>query len=198
MLETASRFVITRMITQGILPEEDRAIYAYDLLIIFESILGHLILLSAAAIYDHFTDTLVFLISFDMLRRYAGGFHCKTNIGCISMSLLICFSNVVLRDYIERSYTYYQLLVIISMAFVFGIGAINHPNMGWTQNELISAKKKTRMSIVIFLILLVFASSVGIESKYIYFFSMGIVQCALSLGLALLLKEGGKDNEEKS
>lgn len=27
MLETASRFVITRMITQGILPEEDRAVY---------------------------------------------------------------------------------------------------------------------------------------------------------------------------
>lgn len=198
MLEMASRMVISRMIDNGIISEEERATYIYNLQVILESIVGHAILLVIAAILGHFYEVLVFLFSFDLLRRSTGGFHCKTNIGCITLSVLICTIVVVLQHYIDASNLYYQSGVILSMIFVFLTGAVNHPDMDWTLDELRVAKRRTRIIIVVLLFLFSVLNFLKIESRYFYFFSMGIVQCAISLGLAKLLKKGGNENETDS
>lgn len=108
MLEMASRLVISRMIDNGIIREEERAIFIYNLQVILESVVGHALLLVIAAIFGYFFEVLVFLFSFDLLRRSTGGFHCKSNIRCITLSLLICTIVVVLQHYIDESSLYYQ------------------------------------------------------------------------------------------
>lgn len=70
--------------------------------------------------------------------------------------------------------------------------------MGWTPDELSAAKRKTRLTVTVFLILLVVFNVLDVEGKYIYFFSIGIVQCAISLALAQILKKGGSCNEVKT
>ena len=108
MLESASHFVISRMINNGIINEDERAIYAYNLQVIIESIVGHAILLIIATLCGHFLDIFVFLLSFDLLRRSTGGFHCKTNIGCITLSTLVCILVIVVQRFIEPIILYYQ------------------------------------------------------------------------------------------
>lgn len=108
MLELASQFLVSRMVNTGVINEEERAIYTYNLQVIIESLVGHAILLIIAALCGHFLDIFIFLLSFDLLRRSSGGFHCKTNTGCIVLSSLVCIITVVFQRFIETILLYYQ------------------------------------------------------------------------------------------
>ena len=84
------------------------------------------------------------------------------------------------------------------MIIIFLVGAINHPNMGWSDEELSKAKRSSQIKILIMLILLFILDFLGIEKVYLYCFSMGIVQCSISLVIVILGRKGGHSDEAES
>ena len=84
----------------------------------------------------------------------------------------------------------------IAMIIIFLVGAINHPNMGWSDEELSKAKRSSRIKILILLILLFILDFLGIEKVYLYCFSMGIVQCSISLVIVKFKGKGGGRSDD--
>ncbi len=82
------------------------------------------------------------------------------------------------------------------MIIIFLVGAINHPNMGWSDEELSKAKRSSRIKILILLILLFILDFLGIEKVYLYCFSMGIVQCSISLVIVKFKGKGGGRSDD--
>ena len=76
--------------------------YGYKLLV--SSIVGTLMVLLVAFFIFKIEDATIFLISFSVLRRYSGGYHCKTYVKCNSLLLLAYFGSVVWMKIEMHSY----------------------------------------------------------------------------------------------
>ena len=100
--------IVGRMIANDLISDADRAIFSYHLQIMLETIIVHAILLSMAAITGHFIEIFLFLLSFDILRGSANGYHCKTSVGCFLLSSIVCALVVLMRDLFLRYILQYQ------------------------------------------------------------------------------------------
>ena len=190
VVENASNKIVSRMIANDVIGADERAIYSYHIQVMLESVVGHSIILLIAAMSGHFVEILLFLLSFGILRGSTSGYHCKTSVGCFVLSSLACAFVVLLKDLALRYILYYQGGLIISMIIILLVGAINHPNMVWSDEELKVAKRSSRIKVLIMLILLFILDYLGIEKTYLYCFGMGIVQCSISL---VIVNLKGKD-----
>ena len=197
VVENASNKIVSRMIANDVIGDDERAIYSYHIQVMLESVVGHSIILLIAAMSGHFVEILLFLLSFGILRGSTSGYHCKTSVGCFVLSSLACAFVVLLKDLALRYILYYQGGLTISMIIIFLVGAINHPNMGWSDEELKAARRSSRIKDLILFLLLFILDYLGIEKTYLYCFGMGIVQCSISLVIVNLKGKGGKDDEEE-
>ena len=96
--------------------------YGYKLLV--SSIVGTLMVLLVAFFIFKIEDATIFLISFSVLRRYSGGYHCKTYVQCNSLLLLAYFGSVVWMK-IEM-HTIEYMLVIITLLHIIRIAPIKN------------------------------------------------------------------------
>ena len=190
VVENASNKIVSRMIANDVIGDDERAIYSYHIQVMLESVVGHSIILLIAAMSGHFVEIFLFLLSFGILRGSTSGYHCKTSVGCFVLSSLACAFVVLLKDLALRYILYYQGGLIISMIIIFLVGAINHPNMGWSDEELKAARRSSRIKDLILFLLLFILDYLGIEKTYLYCFGMGIVQCSISL---VIVNLKGKD-----
>lgn len=84
------------------------------------------------------------------------------------------------------------------MIIIILVGAINHPDMEWSGDELKSAQRSARIKVVFLLILLSVLNYLGIEKMYLYYLGMGVVQCSISLVIVKFKRKGGSYDEEES
>ena len=190
IVENTSDKIVKRMLKHDIIDDKESAIYSYHIQVILEAAVGHAILLSLASLTGHFIEILLFLLSFDILRGSTSGYHCKTNVGCLILSTIACSTVVLLENLALSHILYCQGGVIMSMIFIILVGAVNHPNMGWSDEELKAAKKSSRVKILVLFLFLSVLDCLGIEKRYLYCFGMGIIQCSISLVLVHFSRKG--------
>jgi len=198
MIENTCNKIVGRMITNGIISADECALYSYHIQVMLEAIVGHVIILTSAFILGYFVEVLLFLFSFGVLRGSTSGYHCKTSVGCVLLSSLSCAIVVGLQNFALSHILYYQGGLIISMIIIILVGAINHPDMEWSDDELKSAQRSARIKVVFLLILLSVLNYLGIEKIYLYYLGMGVVQCSISLVIVKFKRKGGSDDEEES
>lgn len=98
MVEKFCMTVTSRLIDEELISDSQADIYTYELQMIVESLLAHTLLLLLASISGCFLKVCVFVISFDMLRQFSGGYHCKTFKGCCFLSLLVTLMIITLEN----------------------------------------------------------------------------------------------------
>ena len=108
VVENASNKIVSRMIANDVIGDDERAIYSYHIQVMLESVVGHSIILLIAAMSGHFVEIFLFLLSFGVLRGSTSGYHCKTSVGCFVLSSLACAFVVLLKDLALRYILYYQ------------------------------------------------------------------------------------------
>lgn len=194
MIEALSERIIDRMISYKIIDNESRIVYGYNLQLIISSILGHLFILFVFGLTGKLFELLVFLIPFDALRMFCGGYHCNTIVGCLLFSFFICEMALALQNYIYPTLLLYQGGGILSMIFIIFVGAINHPNMRWSDGELKLAKAKSRKVTIVIGAVLLLLNYINAGSLIIYFYCSGVLYCALLLMIQMIMK-GEETNE---
>lgn len=76
------------------------------------------------------------ILNFSFLRRYSGGFHCKTYIGCISMSFLyslLCIAvlpNIVISAAVQRVFLCVSMAVL---AVIAPVPSVYHAELDKTE-----------------------------------------------------------------
>lgn len=115
--------------------------YGYKLLV--SSIVGTLMVLLVAFFIFKIEDATIFSISFSVLRRYSGGYHCKTYVQCNSLLLLAYFGSVVWMK-IEM-HTIEYMLVIITLLHIIRIAPIKNKNRILDGDQIKRIKNKMRI-----------------------------------------------------
>lgn len=116
----------------------------YDLIIILvTSIIGF--------ITNSFLETCVFNISFMYIRRYTGGYHSQSHLGCITTYLIIFLISIVT---IKNIHTINMILIIILNSFIgfiiFKYAPLENKNNLLSDKEKLFNKNKSRTSFIFY------------------------------------------------
>ncbi|MCQ2467205.1 MAG: accessory gene regulator B family protein [Clostridia bacterium] len=108
MVEKISSILTQRMVNENIISVNEYDYYHYKLLVYCEFIVGHSVLLLVALCFRFALRAIVFLFVFNLLRGYTNGYHCETNIGCVTLSVCVLLWIRLHESIFLEKWTIYQ------------------------------------------------------------------------------------------
>lgn len=167
---------------------DELEVIEYGISLLIETVFKMLILLLISIMLGKLFEFFCFVIVFCPLRSQAGGFHCKTNIGC-TISLFVIYGASLLFDYIEIS----KPALFAAFIACFIICSIFAPSS--TENNPINDRNiKLRKKIVSLIILLLIYLEYMIEIVHV---TKGCIFVTfLSISILILLQEGKNYGKE--
>lgn len=76
------------------LEDEEYPIVEYGIQLFLNTSLKVIIIFLIGAAIGYFKEVVIAMFVFGSIRNFAGGFHCKTDLGCFSVMLFICLSPI--------------------------------------------------------------------------------------------------------
>ena len=194
-LETYCRQLVMKMYSNGIIDRSDIPVYLFEFQIVFESLIVHMLLLLYFTAVKAPFEGLIFIVAFALLRSGTGGFHCKTNAGCIALSITVSAITYFMKTFWQQWRLAFLIITVISIAFIVLTDPVNHPYMAWSEKEIIYARRYVRFIVTgLLLELLVFKIiKIGFEPEY--YLSSAFIQCAGSMLIAKILRQEVRQNE---
>lgn len=113
MFRKLSESIAGLLITNNIVSDENREAYIYGLELLFPQIIFYLGILVIAIFTKTILLSLLFLITYKVLRQYTGGYHCKSAEMCLVVSILIYI--ILLLLFYFNSEIIDMVLVIVSV-----------------------------------------------------------------------------------
>lgn len=166
MLEYIKDVITNNLINSNLISQEDEEIYKFGLECYLLKLV-HVITYSLAAIFlGKYIEYTIFIITYLLLRKFSGGIHANTRLGCLIVSNVILIFSLFVGDYIND-------LMLISffsfMGFIVTIiySPVDNPNRKLSLIEKKRFKKYTILLCVILEILLILLES-NEYRKWIY------------------------------
>lgn len=170
-----------------IMPQEkDDYIYAYEVICEKVISLGTIVILGM--LLDNLVNTVLYMLFFLTLRKRTGGFHMPTFFKCYIGSVIL-----YLITYCSISYTYNYyvmvILLVVSILVIGVVGTVNHPNMHMDSMELSGNRRRARINLAIETGVIIISIYIGIDKVSIGYMAMGVIQCAILLCMAKIMKQ---------
>ncbi len=189
MLESFVKRIVGKLQSHHLIDVSEAAEYEYVLMGQMESAITYLTILMIAAVSGYLLETLGFLIVFFTLRKRTGGFHLNTFLECYLGTVVIyCFLLWVNVQLIIPKACFYLLTFFSSIVIAF-IGAVNHPNVGWSEAEKKESAACARWILGMEIIVLLFVCTVGTDKVLEQFLMSGIILCASLILLAKIKRQ---------
>lgn len=164
--------------------------YSYFTQLFLEKLIGFTFILLIAASSHLLLHTIFFLLFFSCIRKYSGGFHARNFSECMGLSVIVYLT------YTRLLFPYLLHKPLLNICFLVGaliiiliIGAVNHPNMHWNEEEYIMCKNTARMACVIEVGIITAFSLLGISCDYVLFMSFGVILSAIMLLIAKFIRQ---------
>ena len=149
-------------------------------------------------LFHRLFEMIIFLISFSVLRKYTGGYHCKKFLSCFILSMLTCISILPLASVFKNHFKIYLILLLFSAVFILWIGSINNQYVDWNERELKEAKMRSRVFCLIVFLCSLFLGLHDHLRDYSLYVGMGLLQTSFSLMLYRITAKGGTKYETET
>lgn len=181
MVGKVSRKVTDRLLSRNAIKDEDYEIYQYGLEQLFTSILNMLTLLVIGSIMGMIWQGIIFVLSFMLLRKYAGGYHASTPLGCYLLTTLIITVALSVMKYFEISILIYLVLLMVSSVIVYMLTPVEAVNKELDKIEKIIYRKKTILTWIVEVSL-----AIGVFILKHYEISICIFMAIIMVGISLV------------
>lgn len=169
------------------IPNEEYEIIRYGVEGILNNLLGIFLTLTVGIFCNCVFESFVFWIFFWTLRKHAGGFHAKTKIRCLLMSVVLLF--IAFEFLLKAGWTMgvYTWIMAIGSGCIFCLAPVETHNKQLDEEEVRVYRKRTRIILGIQLILYVL--SLILEGEQLCrVLAVNVVVVSFSLVLGKLLK----------
>lgn len=164
--------------------------YSYYTQLLLEKVIGFFSVLLVALMNHLVLQTIFFLLFFSNIRKRSGGFHAKSFFECILLSFCVYWGYITfLFPYLLKTSWLNTCLLAVALIIILNIGAVNHPNMHWDNEEYIMCKNAARMICIIEVAIIIACSLIGIAYGYILFMSFGVILSAIMLLVAKFIRQ---------
>ncbi|OUP74625.1 hypothetical protein B5F08_11910 [Anaeromassilibacillus sp. An172] len=147
-----SQSIADFLLCQKIINKKEKEIYIYGIQLFLSSIVNLLICITISLLLDELANGILFFVLFSSLRRFTGGFHCKTFIMCnIVFSMIVTFVLLVNRfvGNIFGELVFFIATVFFCFMCIWLFSPVYNKNKKLTNIEI---KKFKIISIVVYMI----------------------------------------------
>ncbi len=149
--------------------DNEKEVYAYSIEVLLSLLLNIIILSVAAYILNKKLELLIFIIFLSGLRTFAGGYHARTHMECILLSLSFFVISAMCGTYLKQ---YGEVIlvfgVIFSILMVFWLAPSETENKPLSKNERKKYKVISRIIVITLGLAAVALYFIRDKSGYIY------------------------------
>lgn len=153
MFTKLSNKITDILLGNNTIKQEDREIYCYGVQQGLTLILNILTTIVIAFVCREFWQCLIFMISFILPRRYAGGYHAKTPLRCYIYSNAVIFAALLIIKFFTLGIFICGCLSVISGAIIFFLSPIEAANKPLDDEEKMVYRIRARIILVILLVI---------------------------------------------
>ncbi len=190
MTEYISKRFVKRLSDYQLVEENEMCEYEYLTQVLVEKIIGFGLLMLVSLFNHLLLQTICFLLFFANLRKFSGGFHAKSFLGCVSLSLIVHlgYIKLIFPILLNRNWlnTY---LVVGAVVIIFLVGAVNHPNMHWNEEEYRMNRTAARVVCIIESGIIIVLTQLEVSLSYILFMSFGLILSAIMIFVAKIIRQ---------
>lgn len=183
MINKLSESITKNWMEKDVIESEDYELYHYGLFIVLSEVLFLLFTLLVGAIFNITLPSIVFFVTFSIIRRFAGGFHAKTELHCQIISLSFLFFSVVTIKYSSKHINDFNIIcgVLICMILLILFSPSDTP-----QKPLSISERKMFKKITFFVSIIFFVIIFALLEYNIKVYAIAIV-CAFLLETVLVI-----------
>lgn len=140
------------LLYQKIINTQEKEIYVYGIQLVISSVINLLICITISLLLNELINGILFFILFSSLRRFTGGFHCKTFIMCnIVFSVIVTLVLLINKSfgYVFEKPVLFTVTVIFCLICILLFAPVYNENKELTKLEI---KKFKIISIVVYTI----------------------------------------------
>lgn len=186
MIGKLSKLLTIKLISNGKINKNDEELYIYGFFMLLSQAMFFVITCIFGLIIKILLESIIFYVGFQLIRKYAGGYHATTETLCeILTTLSLFFSILIIKLSKIYNFQYIMLLLALVSAFcIFCFCPLDTPEKPLDAKEFIYFRN---ISWIILLLIL----SITIVS-YIFKFNILFSPCSVSLVLESILLIAGK------
>ena len=154
---------------------------AYSIQMAAVRIIGIIMVVIIGMSTNNLVGSLLFYLLFAFLRKYSGGFHCNSVIGCTFLSAITIGLISALQFSLSKKNDILLVGLCLSAVIVLFIGAINNNSIAWSDKEYMIAKTISKIRCCISLLLTVVFYFFMNSSVFLYCTTMAMSVNAISL-----------------
>lgn len=145
ILENKIAKLIDVLIEKGICAREDKDILVYGLYLGIELLLNTVTTIILGVLFNLLLESFIFVMSYSLIRVYAGGYHCKKSICCYFFSSGIVVFVLILVKFtpIWHMLTISLIILLISMPIVLKLAPMEGGSRSLDKAEKKYFRKKT-------------------------------------------------------
>lgn len=173
-MESLAEKITEYCVYKEIISIEEKAWLKYGIEKRLSTSIGTIPLTILALYLTNIPATVSFLFAFKQLRQRVNGYHSKTEIGCLCISLLLefLFLSVI---YQHINLTTSLGVNVICSSLIFTLAPYDHPNMNFSKAELFILRKSSKKAAVLITLL----------SMISYLISLSSIAKGLTTGMAM-------------
>lgn len=153
MLEKLIDISTNYLIHNQVIDEDDRDVYEYGFHSLYNNIIDIVSIVIIALFFYSVPQTIVYHISFVLLRNTAGGYHTKTHLRCFIMSTTILLVSLFVITRVASPVLSIGL-ACLSTILIWVKAPIEHENNPMSKEKYHRMKILSRMTSIIFLCLI--------------------------------------------
>lgn len=194
MLENIAEDITFFLLKNRAIECEDSDIYIYGFQVILSSLMVTGALLILGVLLNKLLLTLIFILVFVLLRTNTGGYHAEKFKSCLSISLIIYLSEILLNIIIPINFKIAigTILLIVGTSIIYINAPVEHKNNPLSFNEKRKYRKVSRilsLSISIITLICFYTSSILID----YCFIVSLTVMAVAILIIISLFRGGAE-----
>lgn len=149
------------LISNEIIIAENRNLYTYGLQQGLLMILNIATILGIGMVLNMVWESIIFLLTFIPLRSNAGGYHAKTQLRCYLYSVIMTIATLMGIKIIPWTVTVCLAMSLFAGANIFFLAPVETANKPLGQVEKAVYKKRTRFTLVLFVLLVLLFCYIG-------------------------------------
>lgn len=184
--------VARRLLGNQCIPDDEIDIVSYGLFTIISKIMYGIISLILGILFGCWLESIFFYICFLFVKKYAGGFHAKTELRCFFISALSILLSILTIFVSKNSLPVTVIIFVISMAFSMAIvllAPVPSKERPLDENECRRYRKVATMRVIILLITNLMMLILGLKNFCLSASIAIILACTLLIIGKLSLKE---------
>ncbi|ONI43435.1 hypothetical protein AN641_10175 [Candidatus Epulonipiscioides gigas] len=177
MLKEKLEKLVNELVANGHCKSEDKEIVIYGLSTAIELTFNIITMLVLGALFDLLLETVIFLVSFSLIRIYAGGYHCQKSINCYFFSTALFLLILTILKFTSVNYIFIIsiVLICISVPIILKFAPVETPTKLLDNDEIKYFRKKTVFNLIAELIVV----------SILFFYNLYYFSYIICLGITL-------------